>query len=121
MAHEIDNGAFYDPQSIGQLDIALSQTDKEIKFESVQGVFLPNAQVQIYTEKRRQNRVVLRTYIIGDGLELEGNNVVGESKTLTLTMQGSDFAPAGRGNTAIVDCSLFTEGDVEVQYSVMVR
>lgn len=121
MAHEIDNGAFYDPKSIGQLDIALSQTDKEIKFESVQGVFLANAQVQIYTERRRQDRVIMRTYIIGDGLELTGNNIVGENKTLTLTMQGSDFSGVGRGNTAIVDCSLFTEGDVEVQYSVTVR
>ena len=121
MAHEIDGGAFYDPKNIGQLDISLLQEDKEIQFDSVQGVFFSTAQVQVYTERRRQNRQVIRTYIIGDGLELTGNNVVGEEKTLTLTMQGSDFAAVGRGNTAIVDCSLFTEGDVEVQFSVMVR
>ncbi len=117
----MSNSAFYNPTDIGAFDLGLTQVNQTMPFESVEGVFDPSAYVQFYEGSRCGERQELIRYEIGSGLEISGNNIQGESKALTLTLNGADFSGIGRGKTLLADCSLFSPGDVEIQFSLLIK
>jgi len=117
----MSNTAFFNPTDIGTFDLALTQVDKKMPFTTTEGVFDSSASVELYLGSRCGERTPVVNYALGSGLEITGNNVVGESKTLTLTMSGSDFSSVGRGKTVLADCSLFSQGDVEVRFALLIK
>ena len=51
---------------------------------------------------------------------LEGVNVAGTEKILTLTLNGTDFVN-DKGRTLNAKCSFFVDGDIEVVFNISVK
>jgi hypothetical protein len=109
---EID---FYQPTSIGVTEIGATQINKLMPFKSTNGVFIPNSVVNVFFCKK-----LVKTYTIGDGLELTGTNTAGTEKTLTLTLNGTDFA-GYKGSLLDAECTFFNEGDIEIIFKISVK
>jgi|GEM_PF-4258772 hypothetical protein len=109
---EID---FYKPEDIGLVEIGETQINKQIPFKTINGVFINSSIVNLYHFKK-----LLKTYKINDGLQLTGVNTLGSEKTLTLTLNGTDFK-AYKGDFLNAECSFFNEGDIEIIFKISVK
>ncbi|MCP4501285.1 MAG: hypothetical protein GY822_15100 [Deltaproteobacteria bacterium] len=103
---------FNNPQTIGITELGVTQTNKLLPFKTLNGVFIENPTVTILLCNN-----IYRIYTLGDGLELSGANEIGVEKTLTLTLNGSDFAE-NKNNVLDGHCSFFVEGDVEIVFKL---
>ena len=113
---------FFSPADLGQYTLTETQVNKEIAFTSVAGVFLPSPAVRVYSKERGDaGRSLVATYEIGTGLALTGTNLAGQTKTLTLTLQGSLVSPFAYNDKIFAECELFTAGDVEASFTVIVK
>ncbi len=107
-----DNKVFYNPQDLGIFDIGITQVDKVIPFKSTAGVFIAGSKVEFYRGKQ-----LVKSYTIGSGLVISGTNTEGLVKTLSLTLQGSDFSTLGK-QSLIGKCTFFTTGDIEMTFNL---
>ena len=108
------NVSFYNPKDIGGFDLGLTQVNKLLPFKTTTGVFLDAPFVKVY-----KGTILLKTYTIGDGLTLTGTNEDGTEKTLTLTLNGSDFSSYQKANLKC-ECSFFIEGDIEIIFNLLI-
>lgn len=107
--------AFYEPVSAGVFDLGVSQKNKAFVFKSTEGVFSSNSEVRFYYDNTLVKRLDL-----SEGLQITGNNVQGEEKTMTVTVDGSYFVN-NRGCTIDTECSFFVDGDVEVIFKLEIK
>ncbi len=106
---------FYNPDnSIGTTDLGVTQINKLVPFKTVNGVYISNPTITVYSCKN-----IVKQFTLGDGLELTGTNTQGTEKTLTLTLNGPDFQ-AYRGNVLDVKCTFFIEGDIEIIFKLKI-
>ena len=113
---------FFNPPSVGDFTLAATQVNKTIGFTSVDGIFVTSPHVRVYSGYRGDSkRSLVAEYGLGDGLALSGNNVAGEPKTLTLTLQGSLVGGLDFSSTLVGECELFGVGDVDVIFRVISR
>lgn len=106
---------FYQPTNIGVTEIGVTQINKLIPFKTTNGVFIAGSVVNVYFCKK-----LVKTYTIGDGLELTGTNTLGNEKTLTLTLNGADFE-GYKGSLLDAECTFFNEGDIEIIFKISVK
>ena len=106
---------FYQPTNIGVTEIGVTQINKLMPFKTTNGVFIAGSVVNVYFCKK-----LVKSYTIGDGLDLSGDNTLGVEKTLTLTLNGTDFAGY---QDALLDaeCTFFNEGDIEIIFKISVK
>ena len=105
---------FYNPKDIGTITIGVTQ-DKNLNFKSVDGIFIPNPIIRVnFCDE------LIKDYVLGAGLTLNGNNVQGEEKTLVYNIKGVDFANF-KGSELKVFCSFFVEGDIETTFKISVK
>lgn len=100
------NAPHYEPANAGVFDIATTSVGKTYTF-TADADFSANAVVS-FTLRGRE---VVR-YSVGSGIVLTNAN-----RTLTLTIDGADFAYLG-GERLQANCSLFVDGDVEVLFDL---
>ena len=103
---------FYNPKDIGTTELGVTQINKLLPFKTLNGVFIANPTVKILLCNN-----TFKVYTLGDGLELTGTNQVGIEKTLTLTLNGVDFAE-NKNNVLNAQCSFFVDGDVEIIFKL---
>ena len=114
--------AFFNPPNVGNFTLASSQVGKMVSFTSIEGVFVPEPVVRIYTGDRRSSgRKLVKQYSLNQGIRLTGNNSQGFSKTLELTLQGSLVNGLKYGDTLYGECEFFGEGDVDATFGVITR
>ena len=106
---------FYQPTSIGVTEIGATQINKLMPFKTTNGVFIAGSVVNVFYCKK-----LVKTYTIGDGLVLTGTNTLGIEKTLTLTLNGTDFA-GYKGSLLDAECTFFNEGDIEIIFKISVK
>ena len=109
-----DNIVFYNPQDLGIFDLGITQIGKVIPFKSTAGEFIAGSKVDFY-----RGGQFVKTYTIGSGLAISGTNTAGVEKTLSLTLQGSDFSTQGNQNL-IGKCTFFTAGDIEMTFNLKI-
>jgi len=109
-----DQLIFNNPINFGVIDLSTSQVNKDLPFTSVAGVFIGAPKVDIY-----DGEIVIKTYLLGSGLALTGTNTIGNSKTLTVTFQGTDFSTK-KNKTLIGKCTFFVAGDIEVVFNLKI-
>jgi len=106
---------FYQPTNIGVTEIGVTQINKLVPFKTTNGLFIAGSVVNVYFCKK-----LVKTYTIGNGLELTGTNTIGNEKTLTLTLNGSDFE-GYKGSLLEAECTFFNEGDIEITFKISVK
>jgi len=109
---EID---FYNPTDAGTTVLGVTQINKLMPFKSVQGVYITNPFVKVYNCDK-----LVKEYTLADGLVLNGTNEVGTEKTLTLTLNGTDFVNY-KGRFLDAKCSFFVDGDIEIIFKISVK
>tara|TARA_R110002020_G_scaffold19955_2_gene68380 strand:- start:250 stop:585 length:336 start_codon:yes stop_codon:yes gene_type:complete len=109
---EID---FYNPTDAGTTVLGVTQINKLMPFKSVQGVYITNPFVKVYNCDK-----LVKEYTLADGLVLSGTNEVGTEKTLTLTLNGTDFV-GYEGRFLDAKCSFFVNGDIEIIFKISVK
>tara|TARA_R110000823_G_scaffold206812_1_gene337499 strand:+ start:588 stop:923 length:336 start_codon:yes stop_codon:yes gene_type:complete len=109
---EID---FYNPTDAGTTVLGVTQINKMMKFKSLNGVYITEPFVKVYNCEK-----LVKTYTFTDGLVLEGVNVAGTEKILTLTLNGTDFVN-DKGRTLNAKCSFFVDGDIEIVFNISVK
>ena len=105
---------FYNPKNIGTTELGITQINKIVPFKTVNGVYITNPTVTVLSCK-----TIVKEFTLGDGLELTGTNTQGTEKTLTLTLNGSDFT-AYKKNSLDVQCTFFVEGDIEIIFKLKI-
>jgi hypothetical protein len=110
-----DNISFVNISHLGCFDLGVTQINKIIPFSSIDGVYIPESKIVIYT-----GTTEIKTYTIGDGLTIVGTNVAGTSKTLQLLLQGRDFYNKQR-EELLARCTFFTDGDIEVEFNLQIK
>ena len=106
---------FYNPTDIGTTILGVSQIDKLMPFKSVQGVYITNPFVNVYSCNK-----LVKEYTFTDGLVLSGTNEAGVEKTLTLTLNGTDFT-SYKDRILVAKCTFFNEGDIEIVFKISVK
>lgn len=97
----------------GVWKLLTTQVNKMIRWSSANGIFLVDAKVDFYNVND-----LVHTYSMGNGLELtDGVNQADQDKTVTLTMQGSDFSQY-KGRTLRAKGYFFNTGDVAVVFDL---
>ncbi len=109
-----DNISFYNVTDIGFFDLGVTQINKIIPFETENGVFINGSYVKFYVGDS-----LVKTKTIGDGLTIDGDNVLGTIKTLKLELNGSEFENL-KGKTMDCRCSFFNEGDIEIEFKLKI-
>lgn len=110
-----DNISFYNPKDLGCFDIGITQINKILPFTSVQGVFTTSAKVEFFQGSR-----LVRTVEYAD-MVLSGTNTQGQSKTLSLTLNGADFEDYKGAGLEAVCSSFFTVGDIEMTFTLEIK
>ena len=111
----IDNISFYNPKDIGYFDLGVSQINKTLPFKTTNGVFTGASFIKVY-----KKNIVVKEYNLSDGLTIVGSNVLGQEKTLSVVLNGADFANY-KGVILEAVCSFFVEGDLEVTFSLGIK
>lgn len=112
---KVDRVAFHNPKNLGCFDLRYTQKNKVLPFKSVAGVYTSLGKVEIYNGSR-----LLKTYEYAD-MSLTGTNTQGSEKTLSLTLQGADFAEY-RGKNLTAECtSFFIDGDLEMTFDLEIK
>jgi len=106
---------FYNPSDIGTTILGVTQINKLMPFTSVNGVFISNPLIKIYNCNQ-----LIKEYSLTDGLVLTGDNTNGVSKTLTLTLNGTDFI-SYKDRKIVAKCSFFGVGDIEIIFKISVK
>ena len=106
---------FYEPVNAGVYDLGVSQKNKAFTLKSIKGVFSDNSEVRFYYDN-----TLIKRLDLSDGLQITGNNIQGELKTMTMTVKGSYFVN-NRGCTINAECSFFVDGDVEVIFKLEIK
>ena len=106
---------FYNPTDAGTTILGSTQINKLMPFKSINGVFITNPFVKVYN-----CGTLVKEYTLSDGLVLEGVNEAGTEKTLTLTLNGSDF-DNNTGRVLNARCSFFVEGDIEIIFKISIK
>lgn len=107
---------FYKPKDLGTANISVNQTGKLFKFRSVNGVFLPEAVIRFSYSGIQQHALS-----IGSGMTIVGSNVIGVSKELHCTLNGSDFS-SHLGKTLKAECiNFFRIGDIEMEFNLQIK
>ena len=109
---EID---FYNPTDAGTTVLGVTQINKLMNFKSVNGVYITEPFVKVYNCDK-----FIKEYTLADGLVLSGTNEVGTEKTLTLTLNGSDFTE-DKGRSLNAKCSFFVVGDIEIVFKISIK
>ena len=109
MATLPDTLPYYSPWVIpDQIDLASSGVNKPFRFAFSIDV-IPEAKIVFSYQG-----VVVRTYEVGSGIELEGSPV-----EAVLTVSGADF-PAHAGKRLDAACTFFNVGDVDVVFTLTI-
>ena len=110
-----DNISFYNPKDIGYFDLGVTQVNKTLPFKTANGVFTDDCFVKFY-----KKNTIVKEYTLDDGLSISGSNVLGQEKTLSIALNGADFAEHKGANLNAV-CSFFVEGDLEITFTLGIR
>jgi len=110
-----DNISFYNIKDIGYFDLGVSQINKTLPFKTTNGVFTSNCFIKIY-----KKNTLIKEYTLVDGLSITGSNVLGQEKTLSVVLNGSEFSEHKGANLNAV-CSFFIEGDLEITFTLGIK
>jgi hypothetical protein len=101
----MSNKAFCEKIDFGNFCLSTSQVDKTLTFDWDTEV-IDACKIKVF-----KDNTLIKEYV--EGVDLERSNL---NKTITLTLQGSDFK-GYIGNTLEFRCNFFNLGDEEVVFS----
>lgn len=104
---------FYNPTDLGMAYLGVTQLNKIIPFKTLNGVFMSGSKVDAYLDSK-----IIKTYTISNGINLIGDNSVGQEKTAELSLNGNDFKNYINRSNILFKCSFWNIGDVDYIFNL---